>query len=274
MAVGVGIIFLEMNKHLLGRIITVMMNQKVNGLLGHPALIAFWDFQEEAGQGRVAKGPFNYVLKECAGHVQRVEDGIFGPFAASFQFGDWLSIPRVECPELDFHGEKSDLTIIAWLKREENDYGHCQAVAGIWNETEEKRQYAMFLNLRIWDSSEQVGGHVSSSGGPTPGHPWCMTSSIGATPVTKGEWHVAGFTYDGTYSVAYLDGKIDERETYNPYLYEGGLHDGGVSGADFTVGAVHRSEEMGNFYTGLIGGLAVFNRALSAEEMALFSQWG
>ncbi|WP_391572362.1 hypothetical protein [Cohnella sp.] len=46
------------------------------------------------------------------------------------------------------------------------------------------------------------------------------------------------------------------------------MFDGGPTGADFTVGAVDRSGEMGNFYAGQLGGLAVFNRALNEREIA------
>jgi hypothetical protein len=142
-------------------------------------------------------------------------------------------------------------------------------VAGIWNETAKKRQYCLFLNLRIWNSAEQVCGHVSAIGGPTPGYRYCMTASIGGTPVSKGEWHTAAFTYDGHHARSYLDGRLDVRDGFNPYEYPDGLFDGGEDGADFTVGAVDRSGEMGNFYNGLLGGLAVFNRALSEEELRL-----
>lgn len=94
-----------------------------------------------------------------------------------------------------------------------------------------------------------------------------MTTAIGSTPVFKGELHAAAFTYDGAYAKVYLDGVLDKRETYNPFYYPEGLNDGGLNGADFTVGAVNRSGEMGNFYAGLIGGLAVFNKALTAKEL-------
>ena len=59
----------------------------------------------------------------------------------------------------------------------------------------------------------------------------------------------------------------DVRETFNPYAYPGGLFDGGLDGADFTVAAVHRSNTMGNWFTGVLGGLAVYDRALSDDEM-------
>ena len=44
----------------------------------------------------------------------------------------------------------------------------------------------------------------------------------------------------------------------------------GNNGSDFTVGAVLLKAGMGNFFKGQIGGLAVFNRALTDEEMILF----
>ncbi|MGG1552131.1 LamG domain-containing protein [Paenibacillus ferrarius] len=250
----------------------MMGKHTLQQILGTPGLVSVWDFQEEAGAVRVAQGPHPYVLREGGGPIAREEGGALGPYAARFRFGDWLWVPRAECPALNFHSEQSDLTVLAWMKREANDYPHCQAVAGMWDETDGKRQYCLFLNLRIWDSYEQVGGHVSNVGGPTEGFKYCMSSALGATEVSREEWHVTGFTYDGKQAVAYLDGVLDARETYNPYPFAGGLYDGGPSGSDFTVGGVHRSNEMGNFYTGLLGGLAVFNRALSAEEIAALSK--
>jgi hypothetical protein len=41
----------------------------------------------------------------------------------------------------------------------------------------------------------------------------------------------------------------------------------GNNGSDFTVGAVLLKRGMGNFFKGQIGGLAVFNRALSPKEL-------
>ena len=49
------------------------------------------------------------------------------------------------------------------------------------------------------------------------------------------------------------------------------FHDGmGNNGSDFPVGAVLRKSGMGNFFKGQIGGLAVFSRALTEEELAGF----
>jgi hypothetical protein len=70
--------------------------------------------------------------------------------------------------------------------------------------------------------------------------------------------HTKGF--DG-----YPDGIIQSK---NPYHFPDGM---GNNGSDFTVGAVLLKSGMGNFFHGLIGGLAVFNRALSEEEIKTLS---
>lgn len=244
-----------------------MVGNKQKQVLEHPALIAFWDFQEAAHEARVSKGASAYALLDGAGPVERAEDGVFGPYSALIEEGKWLRIPRSECADLNICGPDAKVTVAAWIKRGYKSNTECEFVAGIWNETERKRQYGMFLNLHIWDSAEQVCGHVSSIGGPTPGHPWCMDASIGATAVPKEEWQFAAFTYDGEYARSYLNGRLDERAVRNPYHYPGGLHDGGVNGADFTVGAVDRSHQIGNYYVGLLGGLAVYNTALTEAEL-------
>ena len=60
---------------------------------------------------------------------------------------------------------------------------------------------------------------------------------------------------------------MDARPGVNPYPLAGGLHDGGPNGSDFTVGAVDRGGEIGNFFCGDLAGLAVYDRALTPAEM-------
>ncbi|MDF2936921.1 MAG: hypothetical protein K0Q90_2294 [Paenibacillaceae bacterium] len=260
------------------------MNAK-EALLAHPSLAALWDFQEAAGQPRVAQGPHPYVLEEMAGEIARAEDGVLGPYSAEFALGQWLRASRPEAPALNIGGPEARLTVAAWVKRHRKPlmtrngnpdgarFKECEFIAGIWNETGEKRQYGMFLNLGIWDSREQLGGHVSAIGGPTPGHRFCMDASIGQTPLPEDEWLFLAITYDGLYARSYVNGRLDSRPERNPYYYPGGLYDGGPDGADFTVGAVDRLHSIGNFFVGRIGGLAVFDRALTQEELlSLYSR--
>jgi hypothetical protein len=253
-------------------------------MLAHPGLVAFWDFQEAEGEPRISQGRNSYALREMAGSVKRVEDGVFGPYSAELENGEWFSLPRKEAQELNIGGPDAKLTVAAWVKRGakplmqragESDgawFKECEFVAGIWNETGEKRQYGLFLNLYIWDSKEQVCGHVSGTGGPTEGYRWCMDASIGQTQVPEGQWQFIAFTYDGEHARSFLNGRLDARPGRNPYHYPGGLYDGGPDGADFTVGAVDRLHSIGNFFVGRLGGLAVFDQALPEEELLKLAQ--
>lgn len=249
-------------------------------------LVSLWTFQEPAGAERMSTGRARLALREAGGIVPRADEGVFGPYSAAFlsteQTQPWLQIPRADCPQLNFTGPDAKLTIVAWVKRRfvPGQEWACQAVAGMWNE-HGKRQYCMFLNLRIHESAEQVCAHISHVGGPTPGFKYCMDAAIGATPVPFDRWQCVAISYDGSHARAYLNGKLDHRGERNPYHYPHGLFDGGTHGADFTVGAVSRPErvemvdgkpvEIGsvqaNCFRGLLGGLAVFDRALSEQEL-------
>ncbi|WP_417744385.1 LamG-like jellyroll fold domain-containing protein [Rosistilla oblonga] len=237
-------------------------------------LVAFWDFQEPAGQPRISRGGEPLALQEMEGPIARVDGGVFGPHAARIRSGQWFMIPRPQIGGLDIHGPEAQVTVVAWIRRDGKQ--HWQAIAGAWDETRRKRQYCLFLNaprgtkadeMKRYPLKNRIHGHVSGVGGPTPGERYCITYSSGATEIPLKQWHCLAMTYDGQQSCVYVDGRLDARSQYNPFPYTKGLFDGGSDGAAFTVGAVHRSEEWGNFFDGEIGGLAVFRRALSESEL-------
>lgn len=230
-------------------------------------LLCFWDFQERTGTPRVARGPYRYALDEQGGPIARVDGGVWGAHAVRVEPGQWFNLPREDCPALDLHGVDAQVSVVAWVRWASDQ--RCQAVAGMWNETRKKRQYALFLNLtKRYDSVRNVHGHVSAVGGPTPGHPYCVSYATGATELPFDQWRCVAMTYDGGASRVYLDGVLDQREAYNPYPYPDGLFDGGSDGADFTVGAVDAAGSVRNFFGGTLGGLAVYQRALSEAELA------
>lgn len=233
-----------------------------------PGLAAFWDFQQAPGERRASSGE-PYLLSEPAGPVLRVatDSNPWGGQAARLEEGQYLSIPRADCPLLDVHGPNQAVTVVAWIRRERKSYRQCEFIAGQWNETNLGRQYGLFLDIPAYGQEHKVSAHVSASGGPTPGYRYCMDVAYSRTPVAWDEWHCVGLSYDGQQAAAWLDGVLELQPTVNPYLLPGGLNDGGPAGSDFTVGAVHRGGEMGNFFTGLIGGLGVWRRALSPAEM-------
>jgi len=237
-------------------------------------LVAFWDFHEPSGQPRGSRGPHALALQEKNGPIERVDAGVFGPHAARIKRGQWFIIERQHVGPLDLHGKDAQVSVAAWVRREAKD--SWQAIAGVWDETRKKRQYCLFLNaprgtkadeMKRYPLQNRIHGHVSAIGGPTPGDQFCITYSSGATEIPLGEWLCLAMTYDGRESRVYVNGRLDAREQFNPFPYPDGLFDGGADGADFTVGAVHRGGEWGNFFGGQIGGLAIFKRALSEAEM-------
>ncbi|MEX0746095.1 MAG: LamG-like jellyroll fold domain-containing protein [Phycisphaeraceae bacterium] len=233
-----------------------------------PGLVAFWDFQEAAGD-RVSRLGERYRLREGAGAVERIEieGNPWGPYGALLKEGQYFVCPRAACPLLDVHGPGEAVTVVAWLKRQRKSYRECEFVAGQWNETNLGRQYGLFIDIVVFAQKDKVSAHVSTCGGPTPGFRYCMDVANSVSPVAFDEWACIAMTYDGIQTGAWIDGHLEPQLTVNPYALPGGLHDGGADGSDFTVGAVHRGGEMGNFFTGVLGGLAVYRRTLSPAEM-------
>lgn len=162
--------------------------------------------------------------------------------------------------------------MVAWIKRDPAPGSGCEFIAGQWNETNRGRQYGLFLNIRVWGTGEQVCGHFSHVGEATPGYKYCIDGAMGATPVPRDEWVVVAMSYDGVCGYAWLNGLLDVRPGLNPYSLAGGLYDGGPAGSDFTVGAVDRGGEIGNFFCGWMAGLAVYRRALSPAELFALAQ--
>jgi|GEM_PF-120920 len=236
-------------------------------LLSVPNLMSCWDFGGD--EPLRAKGPHPYLLREAAGPVSLVPGGILSGHALDIRENQYLTIPRADCPALNIRGKNAQVSVLAWVKRQPKSNGQweCEAVAGLWNETRKKRQYCLFLNIKLHDSSDQVCGHISGVGGPTPGERWCVDVSIGRSPVLFDEWTFVAMTYDGREIRSYRNGAFDGRPRRNPYAYPEGIFDGGDDGSDFTVGAVDRLGSIGNDYVGQLGGLAIFDRALTADEI-------
>ena len=139
-------------------------------------LICFWDFQE--GEGRLtSKGPYHYTLEDGMAKLHRRPKGFFGRSALKIERGQWLRILRRDCPALNLHGD-DPVTIVAWIQR--GCDAPWQYIAGVWNERDRMRQYALFTcghrqtnckTLERIPARHQVHGYVSEVGGATPGKP-------------------------------------------------------------------------------------------------------
>jgi hypothetical protein len=113
--------------------------------------------------------------------------------------------------------------------------------------------------------------------------PFPIDYSASKQKVPFNKWCCVAFTYDGQIIKSYLNGVFESREpelinntagyegypnglmqSKNPYYFPDGI---GNNGSDFTIGAVLLKSGMGNFFKGLIGGVAVFNRSLTEMEI-------
>ena len=262
-----------------------------------PDLVAFWDFQaHDPGSDLTSQGPYQYTLEEMNGPIKRENDGVFGASGLAIDRGQWLRIKREDCPALDIHG-KEEVTIVAWIKRRADN--HWQYIAGMWDEGDRRfkgkthgvgpgapaRQYALFLNghkqvdykrLTRTDADNQVHGYVSDSGGATPGKPFCFSYATGQSLLEKDSWYMIAYTYDHRTLRVYTNGELDSNGHYNPFHWDKPIYDGGKDGADFTVAQRSvpswpdypegtPSNKVG--FGGVLGGLAVYRRALRPEEL-------
>ena len=244
-------------------------------------LVAFWDFSEKAGKSRKAIGKGKFPLAEHKGTIPRADEGPLSGYSAVFRDSAYLSLPNSKTGALNIYGKNQGVTVMAWVKWE----GKTGFVGGMWNEYASggKRQYGLFVSLPYYNGGDQVCGHISYTGKPTPPFPYSFDYSASKQVVEKNQWQFIAFTYDGEYIRSYLNGEFEAREpelirntkgfpgypegathSKNPYYFPDGM---GNNGSDFTVGAVLLARGMGNYFRGQIGGLAVFDSALSAEEI-------
>ena len=249
-----------------------------------PNLVGYWDF---SGREYLSATGVDATLQGVEGSMPTlVNEGPLSGQALHFDGDDYLYIPYDKTAELNV--QSGEVTVVAWVKWTAEQIGF---VAGMWNEYEDggKRQYGLFVSLPHYNGRNQVCGHISRTGKPTPPFPYSIDYSASKQQVPEGEWCAVAFTYDGEYIRSYFNGKFEAREeelidhttgfegypeglrqVKNPYYFPDGIGD---NGSDFTVGAVFVNKRIGNFFKGDIGGIAIYDRALSAEEVEYVSWW-
>jgi len=256
--------------------------RRLNQLKATKNLVALWDFNEPEGQPRKALGQPAFALTEQNGTLPRLPDGPLSGYSTRFGNKAYLSLPHAETGKLNIHGKKQGVTVLAWVKWTGEQTGF---VGGMWNEYQDggKRQYGLFISLPYYNGRNQVCGHISQTGKPSPPFPYSIDYSASKQEIPANEWVCVAFTYDGNEIRSYLNGVFEQRapelinntkgfagypdgltQSKNPYTFPDGM---GNNGSDFTVGAVLLKSGMGNFFKGQIGGLAVFDRALSEREL-------
>lgn len=279
-------------------------------VLNTPNLVAFWTFGEEAGEPRLSIGTKDkFPLEEVNGPIARVDGGPFSGYAAEFNGKQFLKLPYKETGALNISGPDAQVSMFAVVRI--IDLKQSRTIAGMWsegkgaNDDTGTRQYSLLMNMPTYGGPRQLTPHISSEGGVTrradgSAFPWCCDYAASKSEVPEDEWCTLGFTYDGKYIAAYINGVLEERpldakkdKRTDPYFTQEGpnggdrgmnpyYHGRGIftydqekhaktkpdGGADFTVGARYA---VGSFFRestkGRFGGLAVFDRGLTKEEM-------
>jgi hypothetical protein len=274
-----------------------------------PGLVAFWTFGEPAGQPRESTGTkHKHPLVEVGGPIARVDGGPFSGFSAALDGKQYWRIPHADLADLDIGGKEGRVSMFAVVLI--RDVERSRTIAGIWSEGKGAhddtgtRQYALLMHMPAYGGARRLTPHVSSEGGVTRRADgsallWNADYAASKSEVPEGAWCTLGFTYDGAYVRAYVNGVMEPRaldaerdkrtDRYftkegpgggdrgmNPYYHGRGLFrydpklhaKSRISPSDFTVGARYAGGTMFSEATrGLFGGLAVFDRALTDEEM-------
>lgn len=275
-----------------------------------PGLVAFWTFGEDAGVPRVSIGTREkHPLTEVGGPIARVAGGPFSSYSAELNGKQYFTIPYSETGDLNISGPDAQVSMFAVVRIV--NLKQSRTIAGMWsegkgaNDDTGTRQYALLMNMPTYGGARQLVPHISSEGGVTrradgSAFPWCADYAATKREVPEEQWCSLGFTYDGKFIRAYIDGVLDARaldpvadKRSDPYFTSEGpggkdrgmnpyFHGRGIfkydpakhaltkpgGGSDFTIGARYAVGKMLNEATiGRFGGLAVFNRALTDAEM-------
>lgn len=211
--------------------------------------------------------------------------GLFSGYALSLQ-SNHLVAPRASVPGItNISGLHATVTLAAWLKVGNLHGGGF--VGGVWDEARAWRQFALFLNLPVCGKTPNgTVAHISGTGGPEAGRPYCNSAACGGKNLGDGKWHCVANVYNSTDIFAYVDGELDNfgeiGRRKNPFKYPNppDFPVGGIftpppgGGADFAVGShlIHVGggvgpAVLGQIFHGKLAGLAVYGTALSAAEI-------
>lgn len=277
-----------------------------------PGLVAFWTFGEPAGMPRLSSGTSHpHPLVEVGGPIARVEGGAFSGYSAELNGRQFFKIAYADTRDLNISGPRAEVSMFAVVRIVGLKVS--RTIAGMWSEGKGRgddsgtRQYALLMNMPTYGGPNKLVPHISSEGGVTrradgSPFPWCADYAVSAHDVPTERWCTLGFTYDGEWIAAYIDGVLDRHELdpvkhrrtdryfthegpnggsrgLNPYYHGRGIfaydperHAASkpIGGSDFMVGARYAGGSVfseGKATLGRFAGLAVFRRALSAAEM-------
>jgi hypothetical protein len=162
--------------------------------------------------------------------------------AGAAGFAGSQSLSKTDNASLSITG---NLTLVAWIRP--TDVSNDNAIMGKSDGVDE-RSYYMYLD------AGKLKAKISPSGSGA-------AQPVGFTPLSANTWYHAALVYNGTDIRLYLDGALDTNGASNPLTYSSGIHD---SSTAFAIGA---RGDGADYFDGQIDEVAVFNRALTANEI-------
>jgi hypothetical protein len=197
-------------------------------------LVGYWKFDE--GAGTAAADSSSYGNN---GTLNGVPQWVAGQLGGALDFdgtGDSVEVPHN--PSLSITDE---ITIAAWTNMRANASGEMAIVSkGGWA-----------ANDLPYELTETPGDVIFWQFYDDGGRDTCSPNS---PPVS--EWHHIAGTYDGKIFKCYIDGVLGEEWAYVGKMPQ--------NTASVTIG---RRSRGGTFFNGMIDDVAIFNRALSADEI-------
>ena len=197
-------------------------------------LVLYLPFDEGTGDtvGDLSEAGNNGVISGA----QWVNDGKIGP-ALMFTSGDFVEIPHSASLSIT-----EQITVMAWTNMNAGASGEMAIVSkGRWAANDLPYELTQDPNGVIYWQFYDDGGRDS-----------CCPSS---PPVE--EWHHIAGTYDGKIFRCYIDGELAQEWGYAGTMPE--------NEASVTIG--RRSIGGGTLFNGMIDEVAIFNRALTADEV-------
>lgn len=257
-------------------------------------LVAFFPMNSLRGDTFTStKGqPFAAQLFDGTAKVDRAIRGPFGPsiyFDGKTTYTIGGREPAADAiGALDVAKSTGEYTIITWVR----DMGgstnmEFRAGSHVEDGPRTARQYGLYFNGHGYGGHRRVTPHISNQDGPTPGYPYNVDFGATARQIGTGRWHMEAGTYDGSKMVGYLDGVPDsfpdfterapepgysaqrEHISKNPYYNAKGINDSPTKKV-FSIGGSLIGDSPYvpvNQTKGWIGGLAVFNRALTDAQI-------
>ena len=230
----------------IGLIAALMLTGTSMGQISRTGLVAEWHFDEGAG----------IALKDSS---ENGNDGyIYGAKWVDGKYGKALSFDgvddRVNLPPL-ING-LTDVSSIFWIKTtDETATVISGANSNVFNEY-----------LIDWDETKEphphIAVHIKNKG---------YRIFLNNNAITDGNWHHLGCVRSGSQVTIYLDGEIQDTQTYaddHLEIDENGLWLGGEQ--DSLGGGWDQNQQ----FKGLIDEFSIYNRALTAEEIKDYYEMG